>query len=574
MEEDRWRALHKRMTSVGLIPLAGVREKLLAIPHSDSIVEDLISTGITGILTADVVQKQISISSQNNLGTPPSAASDAKITNNSGVDPTSKQDSESSPTSGDLPTSKNSPTSNSIDSKTEIGRVIAPLSPPKLKQAERPHGLPHFSMKGFQMDAVETSTEFDVHFDITGNSTTEGKLGDILSCFNSRLEKIKKMLVSSGRMRNRPINVNQLIRDKSRFSSNSNTATIVGLINDVRYKGDNLHFKIEDKTGDIFCVLRPPRAMDNSPAAKRRNTIATAGLMDDDVVGITGYISPGSKDMVLVEDIHLAPLTRHEKRTAPQDQAVSVAFLSDIHVGSHTFLHAQWEKMVNWFHTDPLARTIKYLVLSGDVVDGVGIYKDQDKELEIVDLYKQYEEMARLTEKLPEWVETIILPGNHDAVRPAEPQPQLDSRIQEYFNSAKFVGNPCDFSLHGVRVLAYHGVSIMDFVSSIRHVTFSQPETAMAEMLERRHLAPSWGGKTPLSPEPEDHMVIEAIPDIFVTGHVHGHYCDDYKGTTLIQSSTWQDQTGYMRMLGFQPKPCMMTVVNLHTHESATIPFA
>ena len=117
--------------------------------------------------------------------------------------------------------------------------------------------------------------------------------------------------------------------------------------------------------------------------------------------------------MFLVEDIHLPPIGHNKKRTAEGNQAVSVAFVSDIHVGSNTFLQAQWDKMVKWFHEDPLAKTIKYLVLSGDVVDGVGIYPDQDKELEIIDLYKQYEEMARLIELLPEWVETIILPGNH-----------------------------------------------------------------------------------------------------------------------------------------------------------------
>jgi DNA polymerase II small subunit len=455
-----------------------------------------------------------------------------------------------------------------------IGRVIAPIDPPEIKPASRPHDLPHFSIDGFSMAASDTDVELDIHFDITGKSTTEGKFADILSCFNNRLDKLKKMLVASGRLPNRPIDVIQLHRDKSRYSSNSNTATIVGLVNDVRLSGEKLRFKLEDKTGDIHCILSPPRAMDNLPSAKRRNTIAVAGLMEDDVVGITGFVLPGGGDRFIVEDIHLPPMTRHEKRVAPDNQAVSVAFLSDIHVGSNTFLHAQWEKMVKWFHEDPLAKTIKYLILSGDIVDGVGIYKDQDKELEIVDLYKQYEEMARLTEILPEWVETIILPGNHDAVRPAEPQPSLDKLIQQYFNSATFVGNPCDFSLHGVRTLAYHGVSIMDFVSSIRHVTFSEPEKAMEQMLERRHLAPSWGGKTPLSPEPEDHMVIEEIPDIFVTGHVHSHHCGDYKGTTLIQSSTWQDQTGYMRMLGFQPKPCILTVVNLHSHKTATIPFA
>ena len=95
----------------------------------------------------------------------------------------------------------------------------------------------------------------------------------------------------------------------------------------------------------------------------------------------------------------------------------------------------------------------------------------------------------------------------------------------------------------------------------------------MRAMIDRRHLAPSWGGKTPLSPEPEDRLVIQEIPDIFVTGHVHGHHMETYKGVNLVHSITWQDQTDYQRMLGFQPKPCILTVVNLHTHAMAAIPF-
>ena len=167
-----------------------------------------------------------------------------------------------------------------------------------------------------------------------------------------------------------------------------------------------------------------------------------------------------------------------------------------------------------------------------------------------------------------------VLPGNHDAVRPAEPQPALDPEVQQDYSDAVFVGNPCDFSLHGVRILSYHGKSIDDFVAGLRSVTYSSPELAMRAMMERRHLAPSWGGKTPLSPEPEDRMVISTVPDIFVTGHVHGHYVGNHKGTTMVHSSTWQDQTDYQRMLGFQPKPCILTVINLHTHATASIPFA
>jgi hypothetical protein len=38
-----------------------------------------------------------------------------------------------------------------------------------------------------------------------------------------------------------------------------------------------------------------------------------------------------------------------------------------------------------------------------------------------------------------------MLPGNHDAVRPAEPQPTFEKDIQQDYNTTTFVGNPCDF---------------------------------------------------------------------------------------------------------------------------------
>ena len=59
----------------------------------------------------------------------------------------------------------------------------------------------------------------------------------------------------------------------------------------------------------------------------------------------------------------------------------------------------------------------------------------------------------------------------------------------------------------GVRLLSYHGKSIDDFVAGLRTVTYRDPVEAMRQMLRRRHLAPQWGGKTPLSPEPEDGLV-------------------------------------------------------------------
>ena len=109
------------------------------------------------------------------------------------------------------------------------------------------------------------------------------------------------------------------------------------------------------------------------------------------------------------------------------------------------------------------------------------------------------------------------------------------------------------------------GKSIDDFVAKMRSVSYDRPEAAMRAMIDRRHLAPAWGGKAPLSPEPEDNLVIRTK----VPGYIRhrprmpGHHVSNHKGVTLIHSSTWQDQTSYQRTLPFQPRPAILTVVNL-----------
>ena len=447
-----------------------------------------------------------------------------------------------------------------------IGRIVAPIAEPEPVAPARIHNLDHYRIEDFPMEARDVDAEITVHFDITGKSVTEGKKEDIRSCFNDRLKQIRRLILDRN-LPNRPIAINEAVRQRKQLTGRDNSFTIIGLVKESNTtKNGNLRFTIEDVSSEVRCMLMQ-RDEDSA-----NQEIVHAGLMNDDVIGVTGSFSQ-SGDLVYVDDIHFPPLDQHKKRTSGADRAVSAAFISDLHLGSKTFLEPQWEKMMKWFNEDPLAKTIRYLVISGDGVDGVGIYPGQDKHLNIPDLFNQYSRLGTMLQELPDWIEVLLLPGNHDAVRPAEPQPALDPELQTDYNNTVFVGNPCDFSLNGVRVLSYHGVSIMDFVASLRTVTFDTPEAAMRAMIDRRHLAPSWGGKTPLSPEPEDRLVIQEIPDIFVTGHVHGHHTETYKGVNLVHSSTWQDQTDYQRMLGFQPKPCILTVVNLHTHAMAAIPF-
>jgi DNA polymerase II small subunit len=98
-------------------------------------------------------------------------------------------------------------------------------------------------------------------------------------------------------------------------------------------------------------------------------------------------------------------------------------------------------------------------------------------------------------------------------------------------------------------------------------MSHSHPEKAMKLLLQSRHLAPLYGGKTPISPEHRDSLVIERVPDIFHAGHVHSLEYGNYRGVLIVNSGCWQEQTDYMRRNNFTPTPAKVPVVNLQTME-------
>lgn len=177
-------------------------------------------------------------------------------------------------------------------------------------------------------------------------------------------------------------------------------------------------------------------------------------------------------------------------------------------------------------------------------------------------------------EGLPEHIKIIFQPGNHDAVRAPLPQPALEKDIQDIFSSfnALFVGNPCFLKIDGVEILLYHGQAIQDFAT---HAAMDQnkPTEIMKAMLQMRHMAPIYGDNTPLSPEIHDYLVIDRVPDIFVTGHVHVTAVEKYRGVLLINASTWQSQTEYQKMMNFSPDPAKVPLVNLKNCQATVMDF-
>jgi len=422
-------------------------------------------------------------------------------------------------------------------------------------------------VKGWNPKSKDYSSEINILKDVTGNSTSEGTSKDFTKLFLDRYDVLRRLLRRQRRELANAIPINKIKK------SGLKDIQLVGIIKDVRTtKNGHKLIEIEDETDTATCIA----------LKTDRELLAMANeVILDEIVGLKGQLSKNG-DLIVIKSIVFPDVSiqnaRHRSETP-----VCAAFLSDIHIGSKQFMEEEWAGFLKWINGEvgnsrqkDVASRIKYLVIPGDVVDGIGIYPDQESELSITDVYRQYEVLAEQLQLIPEHISIIMQPGNHDAVRPAEPQPTFEKEIQNLFsnNDITFVGNPCYFSLNGVEILSYHGQSLLDFATNIQHLKYNEPVEIMKTMLKKHHLAPTYGGYTPLAPEHSDYMVIDKVPDIFVTGHVHLATIGEYRGVTLINASSWQSQTSYQKMLNFIPDSAKLPIVDLKTSNVTMMDFS
>ncbi|MBI2077023.1 MAG: metallophosphoesterase, partial [Euryarchaeota archaeon] len=387
--------------------------------------------------------------------------------------------------------------------------------------------------------AADVPTEVRVLKDASMSPTGSGDVRDFVRYFNDRLEAVTKLL----RQRREVANAIR-IKDAGRAGKE---VQLIGLVKEKsRSPSGHRFLTLEDGTGEAEILV----GQDKPELAGSFDS-----LLSDEVIGVVAR--PTKDGKLLVADQLIRPDVPYTTERPRPEGNLYVGFLGDVHVGSKTFLGKPFRAMLRWLHGDDgsereraVARSLKYLVFPGDLVDGVGVYPGQREGLEIEDVYKQYESFAQELENLPEHIHLVFVPGNHDASRPNEPQPALTKDIRNLFDRHEktFVSNPSQFSLHGVNILAYHGYSMVDFATSVPGFRMDQPIPIMKQMLQSRHIAPTYGGKTPISPEEHDFLVIDQVPDLFVTGHVHVAAMDRYKHVTLVNGGTWQAQTDYQRM--------------------------
>ncbi|MCI4356845.1 MAG: metallophosphoesterase [Thermoplasmata archaeon] len=346
------------------------------------------------------------------------------------------------------------------------------------------------------------------------------------------------------------------------------SVSVIAMVRDVRTTVEKHHtiVRVEDDSGSIECFV--PR---DSPAGRTT-------FIPDEVVGLQLQVGEDKGRAPRVAGVERPDSSRGrtEHRSA---RASRVLFLSDLHVGSRSFLTGPWSELTEFLHgrgsAPDVAEQIRYVVVAGDLVDGIGIYPNQERDLALHDVFEQYEELGRRLRELPERLRIIVIPGNHDAVCPAEPQPGLSPDVVALLPpNVTSLSNPSTVALEGVVVSAYHGRSFDDLIPAIPGASYSRPTDVMKRMLQMRHLGPMYGGRTPLAPLARDGLVIDPAPDILVTGHSHTFGVDRSGGTLLLNASTWQSETEYQRMRNIEPVPARAAIVDLSTLGVSTLDFS
>jgi len=416
------------------------------------------------------------------------------------------------------------------------------------------------STSTFKAIASEYNAEVKILKDPTKSLFTEGKIEEFLAVQKDKFNQLSKIL------KKRPEATGLLEINMINRLNNSVNVKFIGMVVKKKQTFKKKYLiEFEDPSGTCMALVRQESKQCYDLIPK---------LLPDHVVIVDGYLNVNQNThskIVLINDI-IFPDTPKEHQINFPDEDLAMCLISDTHFGSKDWLEKVWNRFVDYLNCRvgndkqiKQAGKIKYLCITGDIVDGIGVYPNQDKRLLITDIYKQYDATAKFLSEIPDYIKIIISPGDHDGVRKAIPAPAIPKSLAKglYDLDIEMVGCPSLVSLHGIKTKLYHGTSLIDINMMIPGLTNDDPFSSMKEMIHARHLAPSYGRKTEIAPVSKDWLVLDEIPDILHTGHLHKNGYGMYHGILLVNSGCFQAQTEFMKSLGIVPDYGKPTIVNI-----------
>ncbi|RLE50772.1 MAG: hypothetical protein DRJ21_01485, partial [Candidatus Methanomethylicota archaeon] len=390
--------------------------------------------------------------------------------------------------------------SNNIDQITNqiIGKLRKLTRKPLILTSETIAELLHIKRETVKLriDAKEVKEDIEIVFNASDVINSEGNIDDFISHFISRFKKIRRIILRERFDARGTITIREAKRIIKKYNDKVKLICIISS----KKKADNgnIIFEIEDLTDSIRAIV-PFKSNIIDKAEK---------IVKDEVVFLEGRII---NDTFLVNEIsqpEVPRINRHsyESENFPDIYAV---LISDLHVGSKYFMRSTFNRFLLWINGKigdekirKIARRVKYLIIAGDLIDGIGIYPNQEKELLVKNIKKQYEIVARYLSQIPKHIKIIVIPGNHDATRRALPSPAIFKEYAEPLYKLPniiMLGDPAYIRLHGMLFLITHGRSLDDILATVPGTHYDRPAEAMIELLRRRHLAPIYGARTPIA---------------------------------------------------------------------------
>jgi DNA polymerase II small subunit len=421
---------------------------------------------------------------------------------------------------------------------------------------------PSTSKSTFTANAKEYHQDVKILQDCTSHLKNDGEFTDFMHLFDDRFEKIKKIFKSRKEFAHLTD-----IADLETASRKGQDLFVIGMVTEKHAThAGNIMLMIEDKTGSISVFL----------SSKSIDQKLVGQIVHDEVLGFKGTCKD---DRFIATEFYYPDVRRSHKPTLSEED-LSICLISDLHLGSDNHLADLWDRFKKWMRGENLSDKskeivgkIKYVSIAGDIIDGVGVYPSQEQHLVIKDVFQQFDRAAEELQDLPDYLTFIICPGSHEPVRRALPQPAIPKSYAPKLHAMGviMVGDPAMVETNGVKTMLFHGESFIDLSMDIPGITNATPQLSMKKLLTSRHLAPAYGKKTELAPDRHDWLVIEDIPDILHTGHVHCNGVEMYHGTWMVNSGCFQGQTDYMKSLGIVPTPGQPNVVNLKTFDLTSI---
>jgi len=403
---------------------------------------------------------------------------------------------------------------------------------------------------------VEHNSRVIDQYEVTKKSSSEGKIKDFLEYFTDKYTFLHSLLA-------RRTGFSPKTFDRMKGLTKYSEIDVIGMVAQKWVsKNGNTIIELDSPEGKCLVIVSKDDMATHREGEK---------ILLDDVIGVKGKVF--SDEMIIAKNFLRPDIMQRAPRTADRD--LSVCLISDVHAGSKLFLENDFAKFLSRLNgnvegekeTERVGK-IKYLVIAGDNVDGIGVYPDQFDELAIKDIYGQYEKFSELISQVPEYIEVFICPGQHDAVRRADPQPAVPDEFAKELHAMKnvhFVGSPSWVELEGMKCLIYHGASFHDMIAATKHLNYSEPAKSMVELLRRRDISTGFGLTQPYVPEKKDYMVIREEPDYYFGGDMHIKGYAQYRGCMVANAGCWQSRTDYQVREGHVPTPGIAIDINLRT---------